>query len=290
MKQNYLRHIIPLLSIILLIGIGSCSTQKNTAKSRWWHSFNARYNTYYNGTLAYIDGSLEKENGNKDNFTEMIPLYTVSNKNSRELGKGNYEKAITKCEKAIHQHSIKKRPEWNKNRRKTEKDIEWLSRKEYNPFLWKAWLLMGRSQFFKGDFESAATTFSYMSRLYSTQPAIYGRARAWLAKCYIEQGWQYDAEDVIRKMQRDSIHWRAQKEWDYTYADYYIHTGDFEQAIPYLRKVIKHEMRRKQKAREWFLLGQLLAATGKNRRPTKPSSMSHVSILHTNWNSTPESP
>lgn len=290
MKQNYLRHIIPLLSIILLIGIGSCSTQKNTAKSRWWHSFNARYNTYYNGTLAYIDGSLEKENGNKDNFTEMIPLYTVSNKNSRELGKGNYEKAITKCEKAIHQHSIKKRPEWNKNRRKTEKDIEWLSRKEYNPFLWKAWLLMGRSQFFKGDFESAATTFSYMSRLYSTQPAIYGRARAWLAKCYIEQGWQYDAEDVIRKMQRDSIHWRAQKEWDYTYADYYIHTGDFEQAIPYLRKVIKHEMRRKQKAREWFLLGQLLAATGKNRRPTKPSSMSHVSIHHTNWNSTPVSP
>ena len=23
-------------------------------------------------------------------------------------------------------------------------------------------------------------------------------------------------------MQRDSIHWRAQKEWDYTFADYYI--------------------------------------------------------------------
>ena len=94
MKQNYLRHIIPLLSIILLIGIGSCSTQKNTAKSRWWHSFNARYNTYYNGTLAYIDGSLEKENGNKDNFTEMIPLYTVSNKNSRELGKGDRKSVV----------------------------------------------------------------------------------------------------------------------------------------------------------------------------------------------------
>lgn len=78
----------------------------------------------------------------------MIPLYTVSNKNSRELGKGNYEKAITKCEKAIHQHSIKKRPEWNKTVA-NRKDIEWLSRKEYNPVLWKAWLLMGRSQFSK---------------------------------------------------------------------------------------------------------------------------------------------
>lgn len=262
MRQNHLRYILPLLAIAILTSIVSCSTQKNTAKSRWWHSFNAHYNTYYNGTLAYIDGSQEKEDGNKDNFTEMIPLYTVSNKNSRELGKSNYEKAITKCEKAIHQHSIKKRPEWNKSRRKTERDIEWLNRKEYNPFLWKAWLLMGRSQFYKGDFESAASTFSYMSRLYATQPAIYGRARAWLAKCYIEEGWQYDAEDVIRNMQRDSIHWRAQKEWDYTYADYYIHTGDFQQAISYLRKVIKHEMRRKQKAREWYLMGQLHAAIG----------------------------
>lgn len=269
MKPSSLRHIIPLLAIVILASIASCSTQKNTAKSRWWHSFNARYNTYYNSTLAYIDGSLEKENGNKDNYTEMIPLYTVSNKASRELGKGNYEKAITKCEKAIHQHSIKKRPEWTKNRRKTAKDIEWLGRKEYNPFLWKAWLLMGRSQFYEGDFESAAATFSYMSRLYATQPAIYGRARAWLAKCYIEQGWQYDAEDVIRNIQRDSIHWRAQKEWDYTYADYYIHTGDFEQAIPYLRKVIKHEMRRKQKAREWYLMGQLQAAIGQRQEAFK---------------------
>lgn len=261
-------HIL-MIALVLALGTTSCSTQKNTAKSRWWHSFNARYNTYYNGTLAYIDGSLEKESGNKDNFTEMIPLYTVSNKASREIGKSNYEKAITKCEKAIHQHSIKKRPEWTKNRRKTEKDIEWLNRKEYNPFLWKAWLLMGRSQFFKGDFESAATTFSYMSRIYSTQPAIYGRARAWLAKSYIEQGWQYDAEDVIRNIQRDSIHWRAQKEWDYTYADYYTHIGDFEKAIPYLRKVIKHEMRRKQKAREWFLMGQLQAAIGKKAEAYK---------------------
>ena len=58
-------------------------------------------------------------------------------------------------------------------------------------------------------------------------------------------------------MRRDSIHWSAQKEWDYTYADYFIHIGDYEQAIPYLRKVIKHEMRKKQKAREWYLMGQL---------------------------------
>ena len=274
MKISYAKYFTALLVASILLVIVSCSTKNNTSQSRWWHSFNAKYNTYYNGAQAYIDASLEKENGNKDNFTEIIPLYTVGNKLSKDLGKGNYERAIEKAEKAIARHSIKKKPEWNKSRHKTEKDIEWLNRKEYNPFIWKAWMLMGRSQFYKGAFEDAATTFSYMSRLYKTQPAIYGKARAWLAKSYIEAGWLYDAEDVIRNMKRDSLDWRAVREWNYTYADYYIHTGEFEKAVPYLQKVIKHEMRKKQKAREWYLMGQLQAALG--NKEAAYNSFKHV--------------
>lgn len=260
--MSNLRKYLPFVFIVSVIVsvLSACSTQKNTSASRFWHSFTAKYNTYYNGSQAYIEGSLAKENGNKDNYTEQIPLYTVGNKESRQLGKGNFETAITKAQKAIKQHSIKKRPEWTKNRKKTEKDIEWLNRREYNPFIWKAWMLMGRSQFYSGAFDEAAATFSYMSRLFRTQPAIYGKSRAWLAKCYIQQDWLYDAEDVIRNMKRDSIAPSAQKEWDYTYADYYLHTGNLEEAVVYLKKVIKHEMRSKQKAREYFLLGQILAA------------------------------
>lgn len=248
--------------LLVLFVLASCSTKNNTAKSRWWHSFNARYNTYFNGSQAFIEGSLEKEQGNKDNYTELIPLYTVGNKQSRDLGKGNFDRAIEKSEKAIKRHSIKARPQWNKSRRKTQKDIEWLNRREYNPFLWRAWLLMGKSQFQKGEFEEAAATFSYMSRLYQTQPAINGIARAWLAKSYTELDWLYDAEDIMTKQRRDTMHYRAVTDWDYTYADYYIHSQRYEEALPYLRKVIRHERRRKQKAREWFLYGQIQALLG----------------------------
>ena len=86
--------------------------------------------------------------------------------------------------------------------------------------------------------------------------------REWLANSYLEQGGTYVADVGIRNIQRDSIHWRAQKEWDYAFADYYIHTGDARKAIPYLRKVISHEMRHKQKARQWYLMGQLQASIG----------------------------
>ncbi len=241
------RHLVAILlssafiSILLSpsVFLTSCSTQKNTAGSRFWHSFNARYNTYYNGHLAFIDGNLEKEKGNKDNYTELIPLYPVGNKSSREIGKSNYERTVEKMEKAIHRHSIKEKG------------------KEQNPFLWKAWLMMGKAQFQMGQFEESAATFSYVLRLYQGQPLVCGLARAWLAKCYTELTWRYDAEDVIRNMSRDSMDFRAVKDWDYTYADYYIHEADYQKAIPYLQKAIKHEKRKVQKARELYLLGQI---------------------------------
>ena len=274
--HNLTSFIILLTSSILLLS--ACSTKNNTAKSRFWQSFTARYNTYYNGSQAFIDGNIEKENGNKDNCTELIPLYPVANKQSRELGKGNYDRAIEKAEKTIKLHSIKKRPEWNKGRRKTEKDIEWLNRREYNPFLWHAWLLLGKSQFQQGQFEEAAATFSYMSRLYQTQPAINGIARAWQAKSYTELDWLYDAEDIITKQRRDSIHYRAEKDWDYTLANYNVRAGRYEEALPYLRKVIKHEKRRKQKAREWFLMGQIQTLLGQKQEAYQ--SYKHVIRLN----------
>ena len=231
--------------------------KKNTATNRLYHSLTARYNIYYNGSQAFIDGNLEKEKGNKDNFTEMPPLYMVGNKQSREIGKGQYDRAIEKSEKAIRLHSIKSKPEWKSNKRKSARDREWLGRKEYNPFIWRAWMMLGKAQFQKGAFDEAAATFSYMMRLYQTQPVQSGLAKAWLAKCYTELDWLYDAEDVIRNMSRDSMDFRTVKDWDYTYADYYIHVGDYEKAVPYLKKVIKHERRSVQRAREWFLMGQI---------------------------------
>ena len=248
--------------LILMMTMVGCSTKKNTATNRWWHSFNARYNTYFNGSQAFIEGSLEKENGNHDDHTQLIPLYAVANKGSKDLGKGQFDRSIEKMEKAIRQHSIKARPVWKKNRRKTQKDIEWLNRREYNPFLWRAWLLMGKSQFQKGEFEEASATFGYMARLYLTQPVILARARAWQAKCYVEMNWLYEAEDLITKQRRDSIPRQAAADWDYTLADYYIRNEQWPEATTFLRKAIRHERRRKQRARMWFLMGQLEALQG----------------------------
>ena len=109
-------------------------------------------------------------------------MYAVRNKSTAAMGKSNFETAIEKCEKAIKLHSIKARPKSNVNKRKTAKEKAYMARKEFNPFLRHAWLLMGKAQFQQGNFIEAASTFNYISGLYAGQPEIVSVARAYLAR------------------------------------------------------------------------------------------------------------
>lgn len=249
------------LAVILL---GACSTKKNTAKTRFWHAFNARFNTYFNGSEAYKDGCLAKETGNEDNYTERLPFFTVANEQSRTLGKSNFETAITKCEKAIQLHSIKKKPVVSAGKRRSPKMKAYLSRQEFNPFLKKAWILMGMAQFQKGDFVGAASTFAYITRHYAAEPEVVAEARVWLARCYSQLDWFYDAEDALSKLNRDSIPRRLYRERDATTADLLLRQERLADALPYLQRAAKREPRKLQRARLYFLLGQVQTTLGDN--------------------------
>lgn len=255
-----------LLNIILIALttciVFSCSTKKNTGMTRFVQSFKARYNTFYNGHLAYLEGISAQETGNDDDYTDILPLYMTGNEATVKLGKSNFDRTIEKCQKAIKQRSITKRPEWKSNKPKTAKDKIWLSQKEYNPFLYKAWFLMGEAQFRQGLYMEAASTFAYMQRLYFSHPDIVAKARVLEARSYAELEWFYDAEDQLNRASRDSFPRKYESLKSYVQADVNIRQERYEEAIPHLIKAIKAEKRSAQRVRMYFLLGQLYHKTG----------------------------
>ena len=99
----------------------------------------------------------------------------------RDSGTSDYERAIEKAQKAIRQHSIKRRPIRKPGRAYTDEYKKWLARREFNPFIHRAWLLLGKAQYQKGDFPEAASTFSYIVRLYDGQTNITSEALIWLS-------------------------------------------------------------------------------------------------------------
>lgn len=246
----------------LFVLLGACSTDKNTSLVRSVHAFKARYNTYFNGHEAYKEGVLLQEQGNRDNFTEVIPLYVTGNKATVKIGTGNFDRAVEKSQKAIKMHSITKRPEWNKSRPKTAKDRIWLSQKEYNPFLWRAWFMMGEAQFRKGEYMEAASTFAYIQRLYFSKPNLVARARLLEARCYAEMEWFYDAEDLISRAQRDSFPNNLEPLKASVLGNMQLRQKQYPEAILNIEKALKGEHRNLPKTRMYLLLGQLYHRIG----------------------------
>lgn len=252
-----------LLPLLVLFLLTSCSTKKNTAGTRFYHSFTAHYNTYFNGEQAFLEGEKAKISAHKDDYTELLPVFLVGVEKSRTTGKSNYETAILKCQKAISLHSIKRRPTVNANKTRSAKTKQYLQRKEFNPFLKNAWLLMGEAQFEKGDFLEAAATFSYITRHYAAEPLVAAEARAWMARCYVQEGWYYDAEDALARVRRDSTARDTRRQMDATQADLLLRQERFDEALPYLERAARQAEGSFRKARLCYLLGQVYRHQGR---------------------------
>ena len=256
MHRRYTHTLIIWVIVLLLTACGS--TKVNTAQSRFYQSFVTRFNVYHNGNEAYKEGLSAQEKSHKDNYMEIIPLFPVSKENTRSSGSGSFDKAIEKSQKAIKLHSIKQKPKKKAGRKLSEKDKLWYAKKEYNPYLHNAWMLMGKAQFQKGEFLEAASTFSYITRLYSEDPKIVAEARMRMAQCYAELEWNYEADNLLAQIGRDSIHYQLAEEYDAIMASHLLRQEQFAEALPYLEKAVKRSGRtKKQKTREYYLLGQI---------------------------------
>lgn len=264
-----------MLTVLLVV---SCSTKKNTSGTRFYHSLTARFNTLYNGQKAFLEAEEAQLQGHKENYSRMLPMYLSTNKTTAALTRNTYQTTIEKCEKAIKVHSIKKRPTSKPNKTKTAKEKAYMARKEFNPYLYRAWLMMADAQFRQGEFFESASTLNYIIRLYSTQPEITAIAKARLARCYVAQGWAYDAEDVLQKLGRDSLDTKGKREQDNTMAGYLILTQQYEKAIPYLKETIRHTRKKRAKSRMLFLMGQLYQSLGKKG----DAYMAYAKVIRTN--------
>jgi len=147
------------------------------------------------------------EEGYEDNFTDLLlmhPAQAYANPKDPQPS-GSFDRTIEKCQKAIQLHSIKKRPKRNSKKMSDPKYREYMKRDEYNPFIHNAWRLMGKAQYYKGDFLGAAATFLYISRHFTWMPDLVAESRIWQARCYIAMGWLYEAEDILLKNQQREI-------------------------------------------------------------------------------------
>lgn len=235
-----------------------------------YHSFFARYNTFYNGNVSFKESKKMQLNGHKDNYLELLPLMINSNEATNKIGAPGLDRAIEKSQKAIKNHSIKRKPKKPTGKKLSEKQKRFYAQKEFNPFLWRAWFMMADAYFAKGEFTEAASTYIYISRLYENNPKIVAKARIGLAKCYNELDWLYESEDLLTRTKRDSLPVSLEKEYAHARAGLLLKQQRHSEAAEQIKKAVKRkETEKLDKAREYYLMGQLYKKTGNSKEAFK---------------------
>ena len=242
--------------VILLI-ITGCSTQKNTGTSRAYHQMCTDYNVGFNAKNAYIEGQKAIDKGAKDDFTQLIEMYSISYKENQTVASSQMDRTIEKCRKAIKKHSITKKPERNKKKWKEPKYQYFYNQEEFVKGVKESWILLGKAELHKGDFLGAASTFGYIQRHYPSDLEIVCEARIWQARAYGEMDWMYEAWQVFDEIKENDVVKRLNQDYAEVKAFLLLKENNYKEAIPYLQLAAKKENNKYLSSRFNYLLGQL---------------------------------
>ena len=243
--------------IILLMILSSCSTQKNTWATRSFHQTKVKYNILYNGNIAYDEGLKAIRDANTDDYSRVLYLYPVSNHTAAQAATSQMDKTIDKCRKCIKLHSIKAKPKRDPKKANDPKYKLWLQSEEFNKNMHLAWLRLGQAEFHKGDFLGAVSTFNYIINHYQNDPDMIAQCQLWIARAYAEMGWQYEAEDMMHRVQIDALSRKHAKLYSAVKADVLLHGEHYHDALPFVKIAMPYEKRKIYRPRFAYVLGQL---------------------------------
>jgi tetratricopeptide (TPR) repeat protein len=274
-------------ALVFLLGTFSCSTEKNKFFNRGYHNTTAKFNGYFNANEVIKEALIDFHNQNKDDYTKILPVFIIPDETKSKSLYAPMDKAIGKTGKVIKKHSM---PDPEKHANKKEEWCKWIDNN---------WMVMGIGYFYKRDFNEARTRFEYVFKQYQAEPIKY-EAWLWEAKTFMELGDFVNAQTYLDKLQEkfeeqtDKQKIAAKKAKDaktkksksktkgkkgtpnlnpdmdskmyddiqQTWADFHLRKKEWTKAEERLKKAVVITKNKKQRARLYFILGQLYQQKG----------------------------
>ncbi|HMQ49264.1 MAG TPA: tetratricopeptide repeat protein [Saprospiraceae bacterium] len=132
------------LGIVFLLA--ACTTTKSrkdtSALGELYHNTTAHYNGYFNANELVLFSTLTLEEQHEDNYTQLLPMYPFIISENAQSVTPDMDLAVEKVAKVVSLHPQSK---WSDD----------------------CYLLAGKAQFIKQDYESAEETFRYLVNEYT---------------------------------------------------------------------------------------------------------------------------
>lgn len=243
-----LQHKFILTAIIAGIGFNSCSTKKDAFLNRNWHALNTKYNTLYNGNIAFDEGRETLNANYQDDYWEILPVERLEVSGEIKLdsedNNPNFIIAEEKATKAIQKHSM------------DIKDVE------RNPQTDEAFLLLGKARYFDERYIPSLEAFNYILKKYPASDKL-SEARIWREKVNI----RLENEDLAIKNLKNLMKYDRLEDQEYAdarsmMAQAYINLNAPDTAIQQLKIASHYTKKNPEKGRYYYIIGQLYNQIG----------------------------
>lgn len=235
------------LLFLLVAALSSCSTKKNTFTRRVYHNLTSHYNTYFNGNESLKAGTKELQKKTKDDYNNVLDVVNLGTEQDAQAMNPYMDKAIEKGVKTVSLHSM------------------YFKNVEYCRWIDDAYLMIGKSYFYKQDYEMAGRTFDFVMKRYRQNDIKYD-AMIWLARNHTQRdefdqalsmldmvNEKYESGDMPRKYARHLA---------LAFAELYITQENYPPSIEHLIKAISLTRKKYEKNRLRFILAQINQGIG----------------------------
>lgn len=227
------------LLITTLLFVLSCSKTKTTFVPKTYHATTSLFNGYYNANLAYKEALTQLEEGYIMPENEMIEVVYYGTENEIKGLTAQFDKIVEKNDVVIFKHP----------------NGGWVD---------DCRLLNGKAQFYKKEYELAMENFQDILNNYPDSDLI-PEVHLWRAKTFYMMENPEMTRNILSKqiIQNDTIELKKEvkAEMGHFMARMAIESDSFRQAANLLSTHIEFVSSRRRKARSYFLLGQLYAAS-----------------------------
>ncbi len=238
----------------MILFLASCSKERNSLVNKGYHALTTRYNVFFNGNEKLKESEQKLYTGTVDEYQNIISVFPDGDESSSKEVASLLDISIQKASKGIDRHSMRFKLK-NKKDGKTEE-------REVNPFIDDCYLLLGKSYFYKREFNNAANTFEYIAKEYDKKKIKYD-ALIWLMRAYVADEKYEEARKIIDKLDNDTEVPKKKKGYYLAAkAQFFIKTNDNKEAIKALNEALTFKAKKKLKTRWYYVLGQLQTREG----------------------------